>query len=380
MNFLTTERAEAQQAFVGLLANPLVAPWNQPHTHTLVRRHSHLLSNWANRLGYQLVTIDQAYRLRRVPINGHVNAPAGEVPPRVQLLYALYVAVCLEQHRDDTISLQEISDVLTQFAGIGNRRPYHSKTRAHRKSLVAAIELLTHHGVLERLTRRTMQDDWERSGEGVGAGFVLHRDALMLLVDTTDVDLALAHRAASEDSRRAAILRSLVEQQSLHPWELDDDTRAYLTSQRSRIIRDAEEMTGGAVEVRADAWLLILPSDRQTAETCLIAFPDTTTLDWACLAFIDALPPSPASPFTVTREQLLDVAATLHSERGQHLTSALRESPSTVLQSVTERLINIGVIRPDGDGWLVLPAAGRYRDADLKLARVAEAALFEESP
>lgn len=380
MSFLTTERAEAQQAFVGLLANPLVAPWNQPHIHSLVRRHSHLLTTWAARLGYQLVNIDQAYRLRRVPIDGRVAAPAGELPPRVQLLYALYVAVCLEQHRDDTISLQEISDVLAQFAGIGNRRPYDSKTRTHRRSLVSAVELLSQHGVLERLTRHAMQEDWERSGEGVGAGFVLHRDALMLLVDTTDVDLALAHRAASADSRRAVILRALVEQQALHPWELDDDTRAYLTSQRSRIIRDAEEMTGGAVEVRTDAWVLILPADRQTADSTFVAFPDTTALDWACLAFIDALPPSSAGPFTVAVPELRTIAAELHTDRAQHLTAALRESPSILLQSVTERLSAIGLIRTDSDGWLVLPAAGRYRNAELKLARVAESALFEESP
>lgn len=380
MSFLTTERAEAQQAFVGLLAYPLVAPWNQPHIHSLVRRHSHLLTTWATRLGYQLVNIDQAYRLRRVPIDGRVAAPAGELPPRVQLLYALYVAVCLEQHRDDTISLQEISDVLAQFAGIGNRRPYHAKIRAHRRQLVAAVELLSQHGVLERLTRHAMQEDWERSGEGVGAGFVLHRDALMLLVDTTDVDLALAHRAASADSRRAVILRGLVEQQSLHPWELDDDTRTYLANQRSRLIRDTEEMTGGTVEIRADAWLLILPADRQTADSALVAFPDTTTLDWACLAFIDALSPHGAAPFTVTGNELQAIAATLHTERSQHLTAALRESPSILLQKVTERLIASGLIRSVDAGWTVLPAAGRYRDAELKLARVAETALFEESP
>ena len=64
-----------------------------------------------------------------------------------------------------------------------------------RHGMVAAVELLTGHGVLEPRTDDQLVEGWERSGEGIGAGYVLHRDALMLLIDTGDVDLALARRS-----------------------------------------------------------------------------------------------------------------------------------------------------------------------------------------
>lgn len=382
MSFLTTDRAEAQRAFVGLLAHPVVTPWGHPQTYVTLRRHFRRLDTWAQRLNYHLVQVDRSFRLRRVPLDGAVAAPAAETPPRVRLLYALYVAICLEQHRDDSISLQEISDLLGQFAGIGNRRPYDAKLRNHRQHLVGAVEVLTHHGVLERRTRQSLQDDWERSGEGIGAGFLLHRDALMLLVDTSDVDRALTRAPAPQDSRRATILRALVETQALYPGELDVDTHDYLIRQRGKIVHDVEEMTGGTVEVRADAWLLVLPSDRATPDECLIEFPGTTALDWACLAFIDELSPEATGntgAFAVSTTHLEQVAQRLHGERARHLTVALRESPHALLSAVRERLSTVGLIRVEADGWRVLPIAGRYRAAELHLARPStpEPDLFE---
>ena len=203
---LGNDHAEIQAAFMGLLASPLVTPWRHPELHVLVHRHAPTLKVWAKRLGYLLAGNNRCYRLRRPPIGrrrraarGHADSPrsAGACPVRRQLPGSQPRRVT---HPPGTVRRR-------RSAGPDERelalRPNH---RPDRQRLLSAVNLLTGHGVLEKRTPGTLQNDWERTGSGIGAGYLLHRDALMLLVNTDDVDLALARRAdGGEDTRGGGV-------------------------------------------------------------------------------------------------------------------------------------------------------------------------------
>jgi len=386
-SFLREDLAAQQSAFTGLLAHPLVAPWTFPDLFALVSRHQHRLDQWCRRLGYRIVRIDQCFRLRRVPLGGQPAIPRSTPPARRTLVLALLAAAILEDEHQDSVTLQDMSDAVRRFASVNDFRDYDPQQRRHRVELVEAVRFLCAWGVLEQRTRRAdLIDTWEREGAGIGAGYVIHRDALVLLVDTRDAELALdADIAAADDTRGARLLRQLVETQSLETQRLSDDERAYLVSQRRRLCDQAEEMTGGTVEIRSDAWVLVFPADRGLEGDLLVSFPAPTAVDWAALALLDKTsrsavktagdPRAPAHRDAVpassgrrrVRGLVVDtLVAALHRNQGSHLTVALRESPAALRHAVESRLVEAGLLEVDGADWVLLPAAGRYRSATLE--------------
>ncbi|NLE97763.1 MAG: DUF2398 family protein [Propionibacterium sp.] len=370
VSMLRADDADKQRAFLGLLATPVVTPWTDDALYVLVHRHAHTLTTWCKRLGYRLAHLDQCYRLRRVPVDGAVALPVGARLDRPQLLLSLYAAASLEDHREDSITLQEISDVVRLSAAGRGGWPYDPDQRRHRSLFVTALDWLVSQGVLELRTDDALRQGWEVSGEGIGAGYIIHRDALMLLIDTGDVDLALARRVMEgDDTRGVRLLRAIVETQALYPDELDDADRTYLTGQRARLARLAEEMTGGAVEIRSDVIALTIAPDRSLPASLQLDFPGATALDWACLALIDDLAGAGAG----TREgcgeqQARDLAADLHERAGRQLTVELRESPDALMRAVGERLGGLGLLRIADGCWRLTPLAARYRDAELRSA------------
>ena len=387
MSFSRADLVERQTAFTGLLAHPLVTPWTHPDLYRLIHRHDHTIEVWCARLGYRLVRIDQGFRLRRVPIGGQVATPRSLPEPRRPMVLALLVAAILEDHRQDSIILQEISDAVRHFVAANRFTPYDPEHRSQRLSLVEAVRLLCSHGVLEQRTLRgDLLQTWEQTGSGIGAGYVIHRDALVLLVDTRDVHLALEPADQGDDTRGQRLLRELVETQALRPFSLPEAEQAYLTSQRRRLVDQAEEMTGGAVELRSDAWVLILPSDQGLDPALLVDFPQATAADWVALALLDAVGRAASSrPDGIQScpdEVVGQIAARLHAEHASQLTITLRESPSAIRDAAEGQLQAAGLLDVDHTGaWLLHPEAGRYRMADLQLPRSSQPVpetLFEE--
>lgn len=376
--------ADKQRAFLGLLANPVVTPWTDPPLYTLVHRHAHTLTTWCKRLDYQLVHLDQCYRLRRRPLAGTVAIPHRAHPERAELLLTLYAAICLDDHRTDSITLQELSDVV-RLSTAGRRGwPYDPDMYRHRRLFLQAMDRLRAHGVLESRTEEQHRETWERSGEGIGAGLIIHRDALVLFIDTGDVELALAQRVASEqDTRGARLLRRLVETQAVYLDELDPAERDYLSNQRLRLASRAEEITGGRVEIRRDVILLSLAPDRSLPGSLLLDFPGVNARDWAALALIDRI--TAASPtHSATEAEVVEHATALHTSSKDRLTNELRESPRAMMTSVAARLSELGLLRVDHLGaWQLTPLAARYRDAELSITddppeQAQDALLMEE--
>ena len=389
--FSRTDVAAKQAAFLGLLQNPQATPWTTPSLYSLVVRHESDLTRWVARLGYQLVRVDQTYRLRRTPIGGVVASPHGHPAPRRPRVLALATAAILEDQRVDSITLQEISDAVRQFIAVHELLPYDPEIRSHRRALVDGVKLLQEHGVLEnRVSTEEILTTWERQGFGIGGGYLIHRDALVQLVDTRNVELALEPAGPDPTATRyQRVLRILVETQALFPGWMSEEDQVYLNRQRSQLVDRVEEMTGGSVEVRSDAWSLILPDDNEFARAGNIAFPDTTADAWVALAMLDALIPL-SLPTDVPGERRCDsrqvdeAAQQLHSTRGAQLTTVLRESPTAVRQRSQYKLVEAGLLQVGIHGeWLLAPTAARYRDAELNSAKPVVAGdatpdLFEE--
>lgn len=389
LSFRAADLADKQTAFTGLLAAPLVAPWVDPTLSSLVARHERDLETWCARLGYRLFRIDRCVRLRRPPLGGPPVLPAGKAPPRRPLVLALMVCAALEDQREDSVTLDELSDAARRVSALHGLAAYDPNQRGHRVHLLDAVQLLGKYGILEQRTRRSdLLTNWEREGSGIGAGYLIHRDALVLLVDTRDIERSLVPEPATTDTRGARLLRSLVECQALYPLELDDSDRSYLQSQRRRLITQAEEMTGGVVEVRSDALVLILPSDKGLAPDLFVDFPAATAADWVALSLLDGaiaasepdvLPGNRRCPGTT----VASLATDLHARQGARLTVALREGPEAVRAAAEQQLEGAGLMTVTSSGdWMLRPTAGRYRDADLASRGEPTDAtqLFEEEP
>jgi len=386
LSFRAIDLTDKQTAFTGLLASPVVAPWLDANLFALVHRHERDLEKWCDRLGYKLVRIDQCVRLRRPHLGGRQAVPDGQPPQRRPLIWALAAAASLEDQREDSITLQDLSDGVRRITGASGLTPYEPGQRAHRAALVSAVRLLGTYGVLEQRTQRSdLLDDWEREGAGIGAGYLIHRDALVLLLDTRDARLALAPSEEGPTDSRARLLRMLLETQAVFPLELAEHDRTYLASQRSRLIAQAEEMTGGTVELRADAMILILSSDKALHPELVASFPEATATDWVALMLLDSAIAG-SHPDHVPGRRRCDsvaiaaMAAALHATHGSRLTVALRADSAAIREAAEQRLLAVGLLSlTDAGDWVLRPTAARYRRAQLTVGRAAATtSLFEE--
>lgn len=116
-------RAEAQQAFVGLLATPLLAARVQPPLFADVLRHRAIIGDWVARLGYRLVLTGGVARLHRDPAGpARTAAPPPWNPParRDLVLLALAAAAC--EDTDSSTTVQELSD---EVPGAIRGHPHH---------------------------------------------------------------------------------------------------------------------------------------------------------------------------------------------------------------------------------------------------------------
>jgi uncharacterized protein (TIGR02678 family) len=371
-------RAEAQQAFVGLLATPLLAARIQPTLFAGVLRHRTTVSDWAARLGYRLVLAGGLARLHRDPAGPDRTAapPPWDPPARRDLvLEALAAAAC--EDADSSTTVQELSDEVRALSAGTRVTAYDPDRRAERQAFARGLGRLAELGILIRRTSDEMLlRQWEEEGTGVGAGYELDRDALLQFTDPYTVELALApgqlggsgdDEASRLHTRSQRLLRILVEDTALLYADLHPLDAEYARAQRSWLAGQAADMTGGVVELRAEGMLLRLPEDRVTSSAVTPVFPAATAGRWFALKVLDAATaegePDESGRIALTSARVDVVAARVYTENSGALTKALSESPARLRSVVGPILAGLGLIRADGDGWIVLPVAGRYRDA-----------------
>lgn len=373
-----SSRAQAQEAFVGLLSTPLVVARADPELYAAILRHQAVISDWGARLGYRLVIAGRVARLHRDPAGPQLTAapPPWDPPSRRELVLVTLTAAACED-ADATTTVQALSDQVRALSASGRVTSYDPDRRVERQAFVRCLARLADLGILIRRTSdETLLRQWEDEGTGVGAGYEVDREALLLFTDPYTVHLALTPRSPADDEEDASriptrsqrLLRTLIEDTALLYADLHPNDAEYARGQRSWLAGQAADMTGGVVEIREEGMLLRLPDDRLTTSRVTATFPAATAAPWFALKILDAATteraPDEHGRIPLTGEQVDTTVAHTYTDNFRALTIALRDSPARLRAAVEPILAGLGLIRlaPACGGWVIQPVAGRYRN------------------
>lgn len=369
---------EAQQAFLGLLAQPLITPATNRILHRHVLRHQRQVTDHARRAGYRIQRVGRAVRLIRVPVGGRVTAPPRPTgaPGRRLLALACCLAACCEEV-STTVTLQQLSDMVRDLTGAAGTpvTGYDPEQKPQRRLLRDAATLLADWGVLRRRTSDEMLLDWTEDGAGPGAGYDVDRDALLLMT-SPDVLAAALHSPEADAEQLAATrtvrqLRALLETPAVVYADLDEHDADALRKARGLRSADLTQMTGGTVEARAEGLLLTLPDDPDR-QPSVADWPRARAADWVALLMADLAgrhgTRAPTGTVRLTSTQVDEVVDDLVAWRGDYMSKDQKTVPGTVRSDAETILTELGLLQVDPDGsWTLSPVAGRYRDPDINL-------------
>jgi uncharacterized protein (TIGR02678 family) len=367
---VSRDTAERQRAFTGLLAHPVLDRKRHPEMFGLVRnpRHRPVLIEWfATRLGYRLVITDSGARLFRLPLGGEVVAPRrfAATPLRV-LVLAILAAACAEDTEDVTTT-QDISDrvrALTAHDDV-DLAPYDPDRFVERQLFVKAVALLVNAGALRPMTPGGAEEEregWAHRRDAVGGAYEVERELLLRMVDPVALAAALDERGDDPGVPREAVarfglLRRLIELPVCLFDDLTESERAYLTSQRHRILAWCTEMTGWVVEQRAEGLALIAADEADTD----LPFPRLRAVDFATLVLLDELRSRCDEHGELDDEQLELAAAEVRARYPKAMTKEL-DTDLAMRERAVELLAALDLLRPTRDGWWLSPAAARFRN------------------
>lgn len=366
---MTRDAVERRRAFTGLLANPVLDRARFPELFALVRsaRHRPMLVDWfGSRLGYRLVVTDTAARLFRLPLAGAVIAPARlDAPPRRVAVLALLAAATAEDAEDLTTT-QDLSDrvrLLTARPDVG-LAPYDPDRFAERQLFLRGLELLVGTGAL-RPVGRDAEEKGESRRNAVGTAYTVERALLLRMVDPAALEAALDDGASHgggavpEHANRFGLMRRLVELPVCLLDDLTDGERAYLASQRHRILAWCTEMTGWTVEQRAEGLALVAAEESDTD----VPFPRLKAVDFVTLMVLDELGWR-VGPARMLSDDDVDAAvAEVRSRYPRAMTKDL-DSDAMVRERAIELLRALDLLRtgPQSGAWWLSPAAARFRN------------------
>ena len=388
-------REERQRAVRLLLRHPFVTDEKpDPMAFSLVRRHEAELRRWfREQLGYRLVVDHEQARLfkRRPP--GNLSRPVAtrtdkSFDRRRYSLLCLILAA-LERLEVQTILsalAEEVKDLAAAAdAPLGDGRrgvaPFEPESFSERQCFVDAVRYLVDLGVLK-------EADGDDTAFVRGQGDVLYdvdaRRLARMLASPVPPSLAAGPESLNdevypptEEGRnlriRHRLMRRLVEDPVLYFDDLGEDERAYVTWQRAYLIRQVEEWTGLAVEVRREGMAAIDVEGRLSDVT----FPSTSNVAHAALLFADELAGrlrdsesseevsrQDAPPRTVPRGELVETAWQVF--RRHHWAKVYREDPAgaeRLLDDALAYLSSLGLVRERPEGVEPLAAIARYRVA-----------------
>jgi uncharacterized protein (TIGR02678 family) len=296
------ELEQFQRAVRLLLASPLVTEtWPRPEALALVRRWEPVLRAELQRvLGYRLdVSRDCARLYRRPPtLSPHRGARRGNDRPMGPLACSfLCLALAALESLGDQTTASELSGEVLRLRSGDDALPVDFTQYDQRRALAAALRWLEARGVLA--LRDGELDQWLRDAEHGDALYDVHKDALSrLLVASPSVlrdvgtaqDFLVEPYAPSDDGHRTRlrhrVARRLVLDPVLDYAALPADELAYLRHRRTRIIGDVEQLTGCAVEARAEGLALL---DAAVESLSGESFPSSGTEAQAALLWGTAL-------------------------------------------------------------------------------------------
>lgn len=404
----SSEEVQARQTFLRLLCRPLVTAHVDTQLYRDVLRYAKQIDGYCRRLDYRRTHLGGAIRLVRNPILGTVTAPPRplDLPPRrVLTLTALLAAACEEV--EGGVTLVKLSELVAEISSSAERQltPYDPDLLAERRALVKAAALLEFWGVLrKRATLVTDVQEWAESRTGIGAGYDVDREALLLFVTPDTIALAAHQQAQLEQlhgpdpvygdepaassatgpladdgspdaiwasqrqaSRVVRHLRALVETPAVLYADLPADEAELARGQRGLRAADSIGLIGGSVEARAEGLVWISLEDECPAT---VVWPTAKTESWVALMVADKAGRDGHRDdqgfVNLASDEVGEVLEDLTEWKGHLFRGDLRDDPAE-LRAVVEHILRwLGLLRTDADGsWTLSPVSGRYRDPDL---------------
>lgn len=403
------EREDLGRAVRGLLRTPWVTVARQPELFELVRHRRTAVGTWFEYyLGWDLhVRADLGYarlvkRPGGPPVPGDVrpvHRRRATAAPFDRLRYVLVCVVAAEALDLRVVTVGELADRTSQACAADDVLPaFRTDRQEHRRAFVDAVLLLEDLSALVAVDGQTLGFADDASSAVL---YRVHQQALHHLLAAAQgaslvgevpgglagVLAALAaepgygpayREAASEGPEpaldperptatqrthwaRHSFLRRLFDDAVVHREDLTAAQQAYLASPTGmRIVREAAESAGFALEERAQGYLVVDP-DRPTGPG---TFPGDGAASAVALHVLEHLLRAAGEPLErdvlVSHvQQLLDgLPAWARTYRGDG-------GASRLLEEALVLLLGHQLVRVEEGGVRARPAAARYRDARL---------------
>jgi uncharacterized protein (TIGR02678 family) len=376
---------ERQRALRAVLQKPLLTPSGEDaEEYRLVRTHAAWLREWFMRNAEWTLHVDsELVRLRKIPADlGDPTRPAVN-SKRVSFTRRKYVLLCLAlsalEAAERQIILGKLAESMMEYvaadptfaaAGLG----FDLKSIDERRDLVDIVKVLGEKGVLRRVDGDEQQF-LNRTGDAL---YNINRPVLAAMLVVRNSPSAV--RSASFSDRleaiteefvaetdegrnrriRSSLVRRLLDDPVLYFQELNEEQRAYLSSQRGFLIREISTATGLIPEVRREGIAMVDPH----AEMTDLGMPEEGTDGHVALLLAEELArhgkrnPGVSVGFAFLHQHL----AQLIEEHGAHWRRDVREpgSEQDLLAQTVQRLVALRLARITPDGVEPLPAIARF--------------------
>lgn len=416
----SNEDVRARLTFLRFLVRPLVSAHLDRPLFRDVQRYAKQIDGYCKRLDYQRTRMGDAVRLVRNPVMGSVTPPPpplGMPSRRVLTLTTLLAAACEEV--EGGVTLVRLSEIVAEITRSTDRTlmPYDPDRLTERRALAKAAAQLEYWGILRKRTTLVADlQEWTDSHTGIGAGYDVDRDALLLFVTPGTITLA-AHQEAQlaqgpraptqgvetspwngapdpaepfgpwsggehgqDDESPGAIweaqrqasrvvrhLRALVETPALLYGDLPPDESDLARVQRGLRAETVLGLIGGSIEARSEGLVWI-----STEVDCpaTVDWPTHRTESWAALMIADKAGRDgyrDADGFVhLDTREVDDIVEDLLDWKGELFRQDLQGRPAETRTAVEEVLRWLGLLRTGPDGsWRLSPVMGRYRDPEL---------------
>jgi uncharacterized protein (TIGR02678 family) len=369
---LEVRRARAIQ---DLLERPLMDR-RQPSFDTIATSE-HWLKDWFFRTCGWVLIVDYRHgmaRLRKVTAVVDTTSPLRSLrhgnKPFTKRQYVVFclVTAALGEHGRSRVSLQDIAMAAADLSVRAVRTPFNDLDRKDRQAMVDVLQSMTKLGVVSELDRSGRDYSSDRGGNVLYQ--IDERRLAQLLVapvpparctDWRQMMVEDRHRPHDLDgpsrlamaAAKQRLMRRLLDRPVCYPADLDPDEAAVMRDSVAEIRQWLGE-AGLDLEIRADAWMVV--HRRAAAQRTL---RDGSNVANAALLLLDTITQSDVDWISAT--QLGSIVDDLLA-RYSWWAKSLRKDPRRV-DAVTTLLAAFDLIRPESNGWAVMPAAWRWKAA-----------------
>lgn len=378
---------ERQRAIRALLQQPLLsAAGPYAEEFGLVRRNAAWLREWFARYpGWSLHVDAEIARLRKVPADlNDGTRPAQDRKGQSSFSRRRYVMLCLAlaalERSERQTALGRLAEDIVDYSRADPALAESGividlNSRDQRRDLVVAIRFLIELRVLVRVHGDEEQYLSERgdvlytiSRPALAAMLSVRRGPSTIESDTLDQRLTAITDEPLPDTEegrnrrlRSRIVRRLLDDPVVYYADLEQDERAYLNSQRGRLLKDLQETTGLVPEVRMEGIAMLDDSGDATD----LQMPEEGTDGHLAMLLAEYLSGQvrETDHAIVGYETLHLHVATLIREHRRHWRKDVSEPGAEVslARRIIERLEGLGLVRRSHGGVVPLPALARYR-------------------